>query len=138
MHADLRDSLANVADLRLIAAFADDRLGFPEENVLRVFFPDIHLITEKRRQEGKFKFASNYPDLLTAVAKEVKKLKVKCAKADQTLLAYHIGDLLDLWRETSALDQLGNAASSIEDDFPALIRALTDPKLEAQFLLGNH
>ena len=75
MHADLRDSLANVADLRLIAAFADDRLGFPEENVLRVFFPDIHLITEKRRQEGKFKFASNYPDLLTAVAKEVKKLK---------------------------------------------------------------
>jgi hypothetical protein len=54
------------------------------------------------------------------------------------LLAYHIGDLLDLWRETSALDQLGNAASAIEDDFPALIRALTDPKLETQFLLGNH
>jgi len=138
MHADLLGSLSNVAEVSLIAAFADDRLGFPEDNILRVFFPDAHLISKKRLREGKFKFSTNYPDLLTAVLKEVKKFKVKSEKADQTVFVYHIGDLLDLWRETSVLDELGNAATAIEDDFPALIRALNDPKLEAQFLLGNH
>jgi hypothetical protein len=46
--------------------------------------------------------------------------------------------LLDLWRETPVLDDSGNAAIAIENDFPALIRALNDPALETQFLLGNH
>jgi UDP-2,3-diacylglucosamine pyrophosphatase LpxH len=138
MHKDLLDSLNNVAQVSLIAAFADQRLGFPEDNVLRVFFPDIHLISNQRLQTGNFKFSSNYPDLLTAVVKEVKKLKVKAEKGDQKVFVFHIGDLLDLWRETPVLDAMGGAAEAIEDDFPALIRALTDPKLEAQFLLGNH
>jgi UDP-2,3-diacylglucosamine pyrophosphatase LpxH len=138
MHQDLRDSLTNVAEVSLIAAFADNRLGFPENDVLRVFFPDIHLISNQRLQAGGFQFSSNYPELLTSVVKEVKKLKLKAAKQNRTVLVFHIGDLLDLWRETSVLDETGNAAEAIEDDFPALIRALTDPKLEAQFLLGNH
>src|SRR5215831_7196885 len=100
MHTDLLKSLSNVAEVKLIAAFSDERLGFGEDNILRVFFPDAHLITKKRLKEGKFKYSTNYPDLLALVVKEVKKFKVKAEKGDQTVLVYHIGDLLDLWRET--------------------------------------
>jgi UDP-2,3-diacylglucosamine pyrophosphatase LpxH len=138
MHTDLLDSLAKVADVRLISAFADPRLGFPDPDILHVFVPDVHLISEQRRKSGGFKFSTNYPDLLTKVLKNLKTFKVASQKNDQSVFAYQVGDLLDLWRETPILDELGNAVASIEDDFGKLMSAFTDPKLEVQFLLGNH
>src|ERR1051325_6142737 len=138
MHLDLLDKLKSVAEVSLIAAFADERLGFPDADSLHVFLPDAHLITKARLKAGKFKFSTNYPDLLADVAKALKGFKLASQKANQSVFVYHVGDLFDLWRETPLFDEMGNAASNIEDDFPKIIAALTDPKLEAQFLLGNH
>lgn len=138
MHADLVKSLQKVAQVQLISAFADPGLGFPDADTLHLFIPDVHLISNARLAAGQFKFATNYPDLLTKVLKNLKAFKQAGQRAGQSVFVYQVGDLLDLWRETPLLDQLGNAAENIVDDFGKLMDAFTDPKLEAQFLLGNH
>jgi UDP-2,3-diacylglucosamine pyrophosphatase LpxH len=138
MHADLLDSLTKVANVRLISAFADPRLGFPDPNTLHVFVPDVHLISKQRQKTGGFKFSTNYPDLLTRVLKNLRTFKLSGQKEKRAVFVYQVGDLLDLWRETPILDALGNAVANIEDDFGKLMSAFTDTQLEAQFLLGNH
>ena len=67
LHDEFLSTLQSVANVRLISSLRDPRLGFPAENDIRIFLPDIHLITEKRRKEGKYRYASNDTRLLTNV-----------------------------------------------------------------------
>lgn len=138
MHDLLLQALTSVADVYLLAALADERLGFPSTTDLRVFIPDIHLISERRRIEGGYRFASNHTDLLTDVLKAVRKLKVDAAAEGKTLVLYQMGDFLDLWRESADPDQRVEVAARITDDHEALVGAFLDRRLRARFLLGNH
>src|SRR5262249_17592007 len=137
MHDRLLDALLSVANVRLVAALRDDRLGFPNDKDLRIFIPDIHLISEKRRREGNFVYASNYTDLLTAVALKLTDLRAQAA-ANETIVVYQLGDFLDLWREASGADDQLDVAARIKDDHEDLVVALLDENLNAKFLLGNH
>jgi UDP-2,3-diacylglucosamine pyrophosphatase LpxH len=137
MHDRLLNSLLSVANVRLVAALRDDRLGFPNDKDLRIFIPDIHLISEKRRKEGKFLYATNFTDLLTSVAGELINLKAG-ALEDETIAVYQLGDFLDLWREASGADDQLDVAARIKDDHQDLVLALLDDNLNARFLLGNH
>jgi len=137
MHDRLLDALLSVAKVRLVAALRDDRLGFPNDKDLRIFIPDIHLISEKRRREGNFIYASNYTDLLTTVARKLADLKAQAA-ANETIAVYQLGDFLDMWREASGADDQLDVAARIKDDHEELVLALLDDNLNAQFLLGNH
>jgi len=58
--------------------------------------------------------------------------------ANVRLVAAPLGDLFDLWRESSGLDTQGDIAARIKLDHDSLIRALFDSDLNTQFLLGNH
>src|SRR3989442_6130618 len=133
----LLSALLSDAKSRLVAAMSDDRLGFTNGKYLRIFIPDIHLISEKRRREGNFIYASNYTDLLTTVARKLADLKVQAA-ANETIAVYQLGDFLDLWREASGADDQLDVAARIKDDHEELVVALLDDNLTAQFLLGNH
>ena len=137
MHDRLLNALLSVANVRLVAALRDDRLGFPNDKDLRIFIPDIHLISEKRRKEGKFLYATNFTDLLTGVAGELINLKAG-ALDGETIVVYQLGDFLDLWREASGADDQLDVAARIKDDHQDLVLALLDDNLNARFLLGNH
>jgi UDP-2,3-diacylglucosamine pyrophosphatase LpxH len=137
MHDRLLNALLSVANVRLVAALRDERLGFPNDKDLRIFIPDIHLISEKRRKEGKFLYATNFTDLLTSVAGELINLKAG-ALDGETIAVYQLGDFLDLWREASGADDQLDVAARIKDDHQDLVLALLDDNLNARFLLGNH
>ena len=137
MHDRLLSALESLTEVRLVAALRDDRLGFPDPKDLRVFIPDIHLITARRQQAGSFKFGTNREDLLVEVFTTLRRLK-RDAAATETVVTYLMGDFLDLWRETPALDQRLDAAAAIRDDHEDLVAAVLDPALRTRFLLGNH
>jgi UDP-2,3-diacylglucosamine pyrophosphatase LpxH len=137
MHERLLSILQSIADVRLVASLQDERLGFPDKKDIRIFIPDIHLISEKCRKKGGFIFSTNYTELLTSLALALTDLKTKKAN-DETIEVYQLGDFLDLWREAPGLDEQFDAASGIKDDHEDLMLALMDEKLDARFLLGNH
>jgi UDP-2,3-diacylglucosamine pyrophosphatase LpxH len=134
MHDRLLAVLQSIADVRLIAALKDDRIGCPGANDLRVFVPDIHLLSQDR--QASFQYGTNHADLLTTVLIALKKLR-RQAVPNGTLGFYVMGDLFDLWRE--ALSSIAeDTAACIRDSHEDLMAALLDPDLGVQFLLGNH
>lgn len=137
MHERLLTALKSLTEVRLVSALRDERLGFPDAKDLRVFVPDLHLISARRQQEGGFKFGTNQEGLLTDVFDTLRTLK-RGAAATETVAVYMMGDFLDLWREEPVLNQRNDAAAAIRDDHEDLVVAALDPALRARFLLGNH
>ena len=137
LHDDLLHRLQASADVQLVAQLRDDRMNFPQSGELHVFIPDIHLITAARRIEGGYKYGSNNLDLLEAVVRSLRDFRLEAAPAGEVVV-YQIGDLFDLWRQVDGLDPNTSAASAIQNDHASLLKALRDPDLNAQFLLGNH
>ncbi len=137
LHDDLLTQLQTVAQVQLVASLRDDRLGFPNAGELHVFLPDIHLITEQRRVQAGFVYATNYLPLLESVVRSLAQLRTR-AQPGGTVTLYQIGDLIDLWRQTDGLDPDLDVPSAIQNDHEDLFAALLDPALNTQFLLGNH
>ncbi len=137
MHDRLLATLQSVARVRLVASLHDDRLGFSNDKDMRIFIPDLHLISEKRRVQGAFRYATNHTDLLTGVILALNQLR-SGAGDDEVVELYQLGDFLDLWREADGAHDQVDVASPIKDDHEDLVTALMDRKLRTRFLLGNH
>ncbi|MEO8595924.1 MAG: metallophosphoesterase [Candidatus Solibacter sp.] len=137
LHGDLLGRLQELAQVQLVARLKDDRLNFPQAGELHVFIPDIHLITAARRVEGRYQYGSNHLDLLEAVVRGLREFRLAAAPGGEVVV-YQIGDLFDLWRQVDGLDPNASAASAIQNDHASLLKALRDPDLNTQFLLGNH
>ncbi|MEY2480636.1 MAG: hypothetical protein QOI04_1563 [Verrucomicrobiota bacterium] len=137
MHDGLLSALQTVAEVSLVSSLKDDRLGFPNNKDLRVFIPDLHLISEARRTAGHFRFATNNEDLLVKVLGALKKLKLEAAEGEQVNVT-HLGDVLDLWREVPHVKHNEDTAAQITNDHAALMNALRDPDLDATIFFGNH
>src|SRR4030042_1318066 len=123
MHDQLLTILQSIANVRLVASLQDERLGFPDKKDIRIFIPDIHLISEKRRKQGGFIFATNHTELLTSLALGLTDLRTKKAD-DENIVVYQLGDFLDLWREAPGIDEQFDVASRIKDDHEDLWLAL--------------
>lgn len=137
MHERLLASLESVAEVRLVAALRHEQLGFLNDKDLRIFIPDVHLISEKRLIEGEFTYSANYPELLTGVLGALAGLRSQAAP-DETVEVYQLGDFLDLWREAPQPDEPPEVPARIKDDHQDLIEAFFDRRLKTHFLLGNH
>src|SRR5258706_6647792 len=134
MHDRLLEALLRIAQVRLIASLQSDTLGFPREKDLRIFIPDMHLVSNA--SAARYRYKTNEETLLLQVIQALTKLKVEAAD-DETVEVYHIGDYLDLWREN--LGPAGPAIpSQIKRDHTDLVNALEARGLRAHFLLGNH
>src|SRR5690349_3048451 len=99
MHERLLEALLSVAGVRLVAALRHEQLGFPGDNDLRVFIPDVHLLSAERR--AVYRYGTNHEDLLVSVVKKLIEVK-QSAAAGETIEVYQIGDYLDLWREATS------------------------------------
>lgn len=140
LHDRLLDTLKSVASVSLVACLRDDRLNLPGPSDLRVFIPDLHLITAARRADAHFLYGTNWlkdPDLLGNTVRALRGFKLS-AQPGESVTVYQIGDLLDLWREADGPNPNADVASAIEDDHAALMQAFYDDALNVQFLLGNH
>jgi UDP-2,3-diacylglucosamine pyrophosphatase LpxH len=136
MHDQLLVALLAIADVRLIASYTDDQLGFPGDDSIQVFFPDFHLLSAARR--ALFDYGTNNEPALIQVAAAVLKLKNDAAAAGRHVTVFHIGDYLDLWRESLLPDLDPAVPDLIKDSHQALVNILEDPALNTHFLLGNH
>jgi UDP-2,3-diacylglucosamine pyrophosphatase LpxH len=136
VHDEFLEALLAIANVRLLAAYTDEGLGF-DGNSMQVFIPDLHLVSDARRAD--FDYGTNYDKtLLVSVAGVLRNLKGAATAAGQRFNVFHIGDYLDLWREVppAALD--ATVPDKIKDDHRPLTDILEDDALNTGFLLGNH
>jgi len=143
MHAALLSRFVKVADVRLVARLKDERLGLPAVHGVRVFIPDVHLLSNKRAK--KFKYVTNYPDLLADVAGELITFKQSATGTGVPVTVYQLGDFVDLWRQFPEHSNIENAAEegemnyqSVLEDHLTLSRRLLGPELATRMVLGNH
>lgn len=136
MHEQLLEALRGVAKVDLVAAFRDDQLGFPSGQDLRVFLPDMHLCSAAR--SAAYRYQTNREELLVRGLGALMQLKRDASGVGDKVVVYHIGDYLDLWRESSAPDCDEEVAIRIKRDHLPLVNALEADELETLFLLGNH
>jgi UDP-2,3-diacylglucosamine pyrophosphatase LpxH len=135
MHERLLECLASRANVRLVASFRHDQLGFPGDTDLLVILPDMHVLSHARR--AAFRYGLNQEELLVDVLGGITGLKTAAAE-DESVEVIHIGDYLDLWRESQAPGAGADIPRRIKQDHPALVAALESEDLDASFLLGNH
>jgi UDP-2,3-diacylglucosamine pyrophosphatase LpxH len=134
LHDRLLQALQSVADVSLVARLQDDRLSFPKDTDLRVFVPDLHLVSEKASK--RYSYGTNLIDLLTKTARGLRSLRAQKTDVEE-IAVYQMGDFLDLWREAGP-SAGSDDASRIKDDNASLVTALLHQDLKARFLLGNH
>ena len=155
MHNEFLRQLGQIADIYLVARLKDDRLGFPFARDLRVFIPDLHIISRFRQQEFGYKYNTNYnsheSDLLPALVQELIKFKRQIIVENEGIAeedkrrfeVYQLGDFLDLWRETDTpwktrpAKWRGHVNRMIESN-AVLYDAFLDETLHTNFILGNH
>jgi UDP-2,3-diacylglucosamine pyrophosphatase LpxH len=135
MHDRLLEALLKIADVRVVAALRDPGLAFPSTKDLRVFIPDMHLSSAATR--ARYHYGFNGEPLLIAVLGALERLKTG-REAGETVEVYHIGDYLDLWRESLKPPVDESVAADIKADHADLAEAMESEALDVHFLLGNH
>jgi UDP-2,3-diacylglucosamine pyrophosphatase LpxH len=87
---------------------------------------------------ARYQYGTNYADdLLIQVLNALTALGAG-RQDGETIEVYHIGDYLDLWRESLAPATDERVALDIKADHPDLVDALENPRLAPHFLFGNH
>jgi hypothetical protein len=143
MHAALLTQLMKVAHVQLVARLKDERLGHPAVRGVRVFIPDVHLLSNERAKE--FRYTTNRVDILTDVAGELVTFKQSATGTGVPVTVYQLGDFVDLWRQFPRYLKFDKAAEQGEmhyqkvlEDHISLTRRLFGPELGTRRVLGNH
>jgi UDP-2,3-diacylglucosamine pyrophosphatase LpxH len=138
MPTDLHDRLLEaflaapkVSDVLLVARLKDPRIGYDDTKEIRVFIPDLHLLTSK--DDRRYPYAFNCKEQLIGILKALKSLR-KGLPGDESVTVYQLGDFVDLWRQgnddaTKILTEHFDIAGHLYGSAAAL---------NAWFLLGNH
>jgi len=138
MHDRLLDfllAIPGLREIRLVAAIRDPGLAFPAANDLRVFIPDMHL--SSAAVAARYTYGFNCEPLFIQVCGALASMRAR-REPGETIEVYHIGDYLDLWRESGAPATDERVALDIKADHADLVDALEGDPLGAHFLLGNH
>ncbi len=121
----------NVSDVLLVARLEDPRIGYDDTKEVRVFIPDLHLLTSK--DEKRYPYGFNSKDQLIGVLKALKSFRKGLAD-DESLTVYQLGDFVDLWRHS------GDDGTKILQEHFDIAGHLYGSRsaLNAWMLLGNH
>lgn len=136
LHEALLKELQPVADVKLLASLRDERLMFSQANDLRIFIPDLHLLSTTARQ--RYRYGTNQVELLAQVLGALQRLKQDAARSGGTISTYQLGDCLDLWREDPRENSQLDVPSQITDSHRDVMGKLYSDELRTRFLLGNH
>lgn len=156
MHKEFLEHLSQVADIYLVARLKDERIGYPFPDDLRVFIPDLHLISTIRQREFGYKYGTNYnaheadllPGMISALITFKKKIQeenvsIPDEEKKKIFEIYQMGDFMDLWRETDRPwkkrpDEWRGFVDRIKDTNNLLFNLFLDETLNVNFTLGNH
>lgn len=145
MHKDFLNGLREIADVKLVAKYSNDRIGFPFNDRMRIFIPDIHLFSKFSFDKNHYTSRTNYiDDLLPSLVQYLASFKKESENADKNIVVYQQGDFLDPWRETPEFwskdpGKYGEAINRIIESNAAVWDEMTDSNtLNTQFVLGNH
>lgn len=143
MHSAFLKQLLQIAHVQLVSRLKDDRLGFAFSHDVRIFIPDIHLLSLDRK--NAFKYGTNHISLLAPLALKLHEFKKSAVEKNVRVTVYQLGDFFDLWREIPiylSKDKFaeGTAAmvQKIAEDHQILYETLFGPDLDIHFVLGNH
>jgi hypothetical protein len=143
LHAQLIRQLLRISHVQLVARLKDSRLGHPAAQGIRVFIPDVHLLSRNRARQ--FNYATNHVNLLTDLAGELVTLKQSAAGTGLPVTVYQLGDFVDLWREKPPYSNAEESQQKTEtfyqkvlEDHLLLSRRLFGPELGTRRVLGNH
>ena len=122
---------SKVNDVLLAARLEDPRIGNEDAKGVRVFIPDLHLLTGK--DEKRFPYGFNCKDQMIGLLKAFKLFRKGLAD-DENLIVYQLGDFVDLWRQGS-----DDPTKILEENYD-IYGHLSEGSsaLNAWFLLGNH
>ena len=98
MHNKFIESMNEIADIFQVARLKHKEMDFPYPDEMRIFVPDLHLISDYRDEE--FKYSTSYPKLLIKVMQGLIGLKKELRQQGKKVHVYQLGDFIDLWRET--------------------------------------
>lgn len=136
LHESLLQALQSVASVELLSSLRDERLMFERATDLRVFIPDLHLLSDKARQ--RYRYGTNQVELLAQVLGALQQLKKTETARGNSVTAYQLGDCLDLWREDPRENSSLDVPSQITDSHREVMSRLYSDELRTRFLLGNH
>lgn len=121
----------NISDVLLVARLDDPRIGCPDTQDVRVFVPDLHLLT--RKDEARYRYGFNSKAQLIGALRGLQAFRGELATTEK-LIVYQLGDYIDLWRQGT------NDATKILEEHFDIHGRLTGSRsaLDAWFLLGNH
>jgi hypothetical protein len=133
-------ALGEVGQTEVVASYASPKLGLPARNDIRIFIPDLHLISDQARREVLELGPAPSHSLLKRVLFRLAAFRRDTNLADPAAVCavYFMGDFLDLWREAAPNEGTAEAAHRIERDHEELLALARAPELKARFLLGNH
>lgn len=134
LHDRLLETFLNapkVSDVLLVARLADPRIRYDDTKEVRVFIPDLHLLTTK--DDRRYPYGFNCKDRLIGILRALKAFRTGLGTGE-SLTVYQLGDFVDLWRQGS------NDGTKILREHFDLAGHLYESRsaLNAWFLLGNH
>jgi len=142
-HALFVQHMLRVAHVQLVSRLKDDRLDFPHAHDIRVFIPDVHLLS--RDKAKAYNYGTNYIPLLSSLAGELIEFKESSSEKGAQVTVYQLGDFFDLWRETPTYlsrnklaEGTATAVQKMAEDHQVLYERLFGPELNIQLVLGNH
>lgn len=136
----LQDQLSLAGDTRVIASYAHPKLSIEPAGNLRVFVPDLHLLSTAARDHNGFSGPAPSHGLLRRVLEGLVSLRGAVARDNPqgTCQVYFMGDALDLWREAGLGADVSTMVKGITAEHRELFELACSPALQAHFLLGNH
>ena len=145
MHKEFLDGLRKIAGVKLVAKYKSDNIGFPFNDKMRVFIPDLHLFSKYSYKKNRYTSRTNYiDDLLPTVVQFLAKFKLDNQGAAKEVVYYQQGDFFDPWRETSKYwsedpGEYDEAVNRIIESCAAVCDEMMDSNtMNTHFVLGNH
>jgi UDP-2,3-diacylglucosamine pyrophosphatase LpxH len=145
MHNLFLNGLKNIAEVKLISKFKNDKIGFPYDDDIRIFFPDFHMYSKGRQQAQNYSCYTNFNndpnDLLPVLLRYL--IQFKTSPEVKNAFVYQVGDFLDYWREVllpsnKTPNELNGITANIAQSNSHSFDLIVGNDLKTIFLLGNH
>jgi UDP-2,3-diacylglucosamine pyrophosphatase LpxH len=118
--------------VKLVARYYNPNIGNNATDRLYIFFPDMHLITRKRRKETEWRGFNHERMFINVLLKLV---GLRKNAPDMKFHVYQMGDFIDLWRIE------GDEPRPVLEDFSDIEWYLyrgSEESVDARFIVGNH
>jgi UDP-2,3-diacylglucosamine pyrophosphatase LpxH len=143
LHDTFLEGLKEIQDTEvlLVSRLKDERLQYSFPDEVRVFIPDLHLVTDETAKT--FKYTTNSLQTLERLIKYLIAFQKKQEQENKRVLVYQLGDLIDLYREGNTkwtskhLNKWRGAIQFIIEERHNIIFPLLN-ELNATILMGNH